>query len=204
MSRSNMIAARIRRRGSHPVRDGRHPVVMMLAAVCAACAGAAWWILSQPHWGQLSPAERETLAPLVYYWEATSGSERRYFRALAADAALAPPEARERLTRNLEFWYLRSDAERSAARAAYLRFQGLPSGERDRLIERWEAEQTAHAEVTRPEEGSTDGLKEQTTPAVPSNDAAGGGEALSGTQTAGTLPTTPAAAERRTAASIGQ
>lgn len=201
MSRSNLIAARTRRSGAYPARVGRHPFIIMLAAVCASCAGAAWWFLSQPNWSQLSPAERETLAPLVYYWEATSGNERRYFRALAADAALAAPEARERLTRNLEFWYLRSDAERAQARAAYLRFQALPPEERDRLIERWEAEQAAPAAMTPTDEGPAEGLVEQTAAPDASNDAAAAEDVRPAARTAGATAAAGASEQKSTASS---
>lgn len=115
--------------------------VGVLVCVLAVAGATSWWHASRHDWSSLSASERETLAPLVYYWQDIPPDERRYYRELAADPLLASPADRAIVTRNLELWHLMTPAERREARAAFLRFQALTPEQRRTLIERWEAEQ---------------------------------------------------------------
>lgn len=143
MGRSSSIEVRTR----HFASPSTRLAVIVLAIVLLVGAGVTWWLSTRNDWSNLSPSERETLAPLVYYWQDIPPSERKYYRAMAADAAQVPPEVRERLSRNLEYWHLLTTPERNQARAAYVKFRSLPEEERRKLIDRWEAEQAAPAEA---------------------------------------------------------
>jgi hypothetical protein len=151
--------------------------VGVLVCVLAVAGTTTWWHASRHDWSSLSASERETLAPLVYYWQDIPPEERLYYRELAADPALASPADRAIVSRNLELWHLMTPAERREARAAFMRFRTLSPEQRRTLIERWEAEQAAMSDETpAAEEGvgeEAEAPAAEAAAASPTNEAAG-------------------------------
>jgi hypothetical protein len=110
----------------------------VLPAPLLAAGGNGLPALSSPgtlHWRQLTPAQREVLAPLESEWPDIDPFRREKWLELAGRFPGMPPEERERVQARMRSWAQLSPQARSAARLHFQEFRQMSPDERRT---RWE------------------------------------------------------------------
>lgn len=89
-------------------------------------------------WQAMTPAQRESLAPLERDWPGIDASRKQKWIALAARMKTLPPEERARINERMVEWAKLTPAERGQARLRFEEARQLPVPDRS---ERWRAYQ---------------------------------------------------------------
>lgn len=113
------------------------PRLAAAAAVAAALwagALAAQPMPKGPSWGELSPQERQVLAPLNSDWENMDLMRRNKWREIARRYPTMQESQQRRLEERMEAWSRLSSQERQAARE---RFKALSPERRQELSNQW-------------------------------------------------------------------
>ena len=93
---------------------------------------------TQTTWAELSPAQRQALAPLQRDWSSIDAQRRAKWIELAARYPQLPAEERARMHDRMADWARLSPGERSRARLQFQQSRQLPATEREA---QWEAYQ---------------------------------------------------------------
>lgn len=117
-----------------------------LRAVCALVLGlslaatghAALPELTQPDWAQLTPRQRQTLAPLAADWNAMEAFRRKKWLGIAERYPTMSPEEQERIQRRMRDWAVLSPEERQQAREKYKSIKKVSPEQRESLRQNWE------------------------------------------------------------------
>lgn len=101
-------------------------------------------ILPQPkvsNWADLSPAERQALAPIAGEYDKLPDSARKRFRGAAKRYPHLNPAEQKRFQSQLTEWAKMNPEERKKAREKYREFSELPPEKRNEVKEKWREHQ---------------------------------------------------------------
>ena len=99
-----------------------------------------------PLWTELSPAQKQALAPLQVTWPSLSEGHKRKWIALSRNYATLPPAEKTRLHSRMAEWAALSPQQRTQARLNFAETQKVPVDDRKA---KWEAYQALSAEEKR-------------------------------------------------------
>lgn len=99
-----------------------------------------------PTWSQLSPAQRNALAPLASHWHTIDEARKRKWLALAENFARLPADEQARMHSRMTEWAALSPQQRTEARLNFAEAQQLSSDEKKA---KWEAYQALPPEEKR-------------------------------------------------------
>jgi hypothetical protein len=92
-----------------------------------------------PDWQQLSPVQRDVLAPLGGDWNHLDDERRRKWLELAERFPSMTPAEQARMRARMSYWSSLTPEERVEARERYKRLQSMPPEKREALARQWEA-----------------------------------------------------------------
>lgn len=93
---------------------------------------------SRPTWSELSPAQRQALAPLSLHWDRLSEERKHKWLAIARSYPSLTEEDQAKLHRRMERWTVLTKGERAQARQNFTTIRSLGT---DRKLAEWEAYQ---------------------------------------------------------------
>lgn len=105
--------------------------------------------LSSPKWAELSPQERQVLAPLASEWNQLDATRKAKWRGIAQRYARMPPDDQQRVMRQMRPWSQLTPQERMAAREQYKSLRQLPPEQKGEVKQRWEQYQSLPPERRR-------------------------------------------------------
>ena len=94
--------------------------------------------LGGPRWQNLTPAQRQALAPLVHDWDGLGAGRKSTMLELAARYQTLPPQEQARVQERLTAWVRMSAMEREKARVGYQDAHRIQAEER---LAKWQAYQ---------------------------------------------------------------
>mgnify|MGYP003575567476 CR=1 FL=1 len=97
-------------------------------------------------WAELSPAQREVLAPLASHWAGIDEPRKRKWLAMAASFSRLPPEEQAKLHSRMTEWAALSPQQRTEARLNFAEAQQLSPDDKKA---KWEAYQALSPEEKR-------------------------------------------------------
>lgn len=126
-------------------------LALMLLAVClfvlpafgASSSGAKK--PARPAWSELTPAQKQVLAPLEREWERLDTTRRRKWVTIANRYPKMKPLQQQRLQRRMNDWAKLTPEERQAAREKYQTLKKLPPDQRERFLRQWTEYQQSRA-----------------------------------------------------------
>lgn len=92
----------------------------------------------QPNWAQMSPEDRQILAPLESRWDGFTAQRKKMWLGIAKSYPTMPPEEQAKVQRRLESWVKLSQAERRTVREGYKDLQKLPPEKKQTLKQQWD------------------------------------------------------------------
>ncbi|MGV3571180.1 MAG: DUF3106 domain-containing protein [Ramlibacter sp.] len=101
---------------------------------------------STPTWSELTPQQREALAPLTGSWSKLSEAHKRKWLALSANFPAMPPPEQARLHTRMAEWAALSPQQRTQARMNFAESKAVPAGDKKA---KWEAYQALPPEEKR-------------------------------------------------------
>lgn len=105
---------------------------------------------SGPGWNELSPAQREVLAPLASAWPSLSPSHQRKWLEMARSYRALPPEEQAKMQGRMKEWVALSPQQRTQARLNFARTKELSKElTAEEKKAKWEAYQSLSTEEKR-------------------------------------------------------
>ncbi|HVP87689.1 MAG TPA: DUF3106 domain-containing protein [Casimicrobiaceae bacterium] len=95
-------------------------------------------VLHAPTWAELSPADKQTLAPLANEWDSFPAERRQKWLGIAKRYPKMAPAEQQRVQQQMHAWVNLTPAERQAAREQYKNLKQLPPDKRQHMTEKWE------------------------------------------------------------------
>lgn len=92
---------------------------------------------ARPHWVQLSPAQREALAPLAGEWENLDSQHKKKWVEIAGRYPKMKPEEKQHAQDRMREWAVLTPEERRVARDSFVRVQALPPEKRAEMLEKY-------------------------------------------------------------------
>jgi Protein of unknown function (DUF3106) len=121
-----------------------------LATILAAGAVAQPVAIRSLAWTDLSPSERQILAPLgPPEWERLEPARRQKWRGLAQRYPAMTPDAQQKIQHQMRTWASLSPQERQAARERYKTLKALPPEKKQEVQQKWEQYQNLPPETKR-------------------------------------------------------
>ena len=108
----------------------------------------------RPAWSELTPAQKQVLAPLQGEWDALDTTRRKKWIAIADRYPKMKPEEQQRLQKRMTDWAKLTPAERQQAREKYQQMRKLSAARRQQLQEQWEEYQQSLAPPAPPPEAA--------------------------------------------------
>jgi hypothetical protein len=145
---------------AHWRRVARNLLVVLTLAVGAAASVSAQPIGTRsPSWGELSPPEKQFLAPFASDWDKWDAQRKAKWRGIAERYPKMAPDEQERVRQQMKAWAQLSPAERQAARERYKTLRTLPPEKKEEVRQKWEQYQNLppekkHELATKPPPGS--------------------------------------------------
>ncbi|HUY02144.1 MAG TPA: DUF3106 domain-containing protein [Rhodocyclaceae bacterium] len=128
-------------------------VALLLALAAPASAGVP--SLKQPEWMELSPQQREILAPLSVEWDQFAFYRRKKWLGVARRYPSLSPHEQQRLQRRMQAWVKLTPEQRERAREQYKNLKKAPPGQRLAIKQKWqEYEELPEAEKERLKQAS--------------------------------------------------
>ncbi|MFA7269361.1 MAG: DUF3106 domain-containing protein [Sterolibacterium sp.] len=93
--------------------------------------------LKQPSWTELSPQQREILAPLANEWDKLEYYRRKKWLGIAQRYPAMSAEEQRRLQLNMKTWVNLSPEERKLAREKYKALKKAPPEQRQTVTQKW-------------------------------------------------------------------
>ena len=94
--------------------------------------------LKQPSWVELSPQQREVLAPLAGEWDKLEVYRRKKWLGIAQRYPAMSAEEQQRLQLRMKAWINLSPEERNRAREQYKALKKAPPEQRQAVNQKWE------------------------------------------------------------------
>lgn len=91
----------------------------------------------RPMWNELTPAQRDALAPLAGQWETLGPERKQKWLEVAAGYPKLTPDAQQRVQRRMGEFARLSPEERVTARENFRRAYELPASERQEKLQRY-------------------------------------------------------------------
>ncbi len=104
----------------------------------AAPAEAVVGPLKQPNWVELTPPQREILAPLSAEWDKLESYRRKKWLGIAQRYPTMTAEEQQRLQRRMQAWIKLTPEERKQARERYKSLQKAPPEQRQTIGQKWQ------------------------------------------------------------------
>lgn len=101
---------------------------------------------SAPTWAELTPVQRQALAPLQAQWPTLDANRKAKWLVVAGRYERMSPDGRQRLQARMSEWARLSPQERGRARQSYQELKDVPTSDRQAL---WEAYRTLPTEQKR-------------------------------------------------------
>jgi len=93
---------------------------------------------SPPSWGELSPAQREALAPLSGMWETLEADRKKRWLEMASRFSRLTPEAQKRMHQRMGEYARLSPEQRVTARENFRRAYELPADQRQEKLQQYQ------------------------------------------------------------------
>ena len=109
---------------------------------------------AKPDWSELTPAQRDVLAPLQPDWSGFDTPRRTKWVKVANNYPKMKTEQQHRLQTQMKHWVALTPEERRAAREKYKTLRKLPAAEREQVKAQWQQYQqslSAPADANAPE-----------------------------------------------------
>ena len=119
---------------------------VLLAAASVAHAQIA---LKSPMWLELSPQERETLAPLASDWDKLDAARKSKWRGIAQRYPKMLPDEQQRVHEQMRAWSTLTPEQRQAAREQYKNMKKLPPDKKEEVRQKWMEYQQLPTETKR-------------------------------------------------------
>jgi hypothetical protein len=124
-------------------------LILALAVGLAASAFAQPIGTRAPSWAELSPAERQFLAPFASDWDKWDAQRKAKWRGIAQRYPKMAPAEQERLRQQMTAWAQLSPAERAAARERYKTLKTMSPEQKQQVRQKWEQYQSLPPEQKR-------------------------------------------------------
>jgi len=95
-------------------------------------------VLSAPSWMELTPTQKQILAPLGREWDTMEAIRRQKWLGIAKRYPSLSPEEQARLHQRMEAWARLSPEERTKAREKFKKLQKAPPEQKDALKQKWQ------------------------------------------------------------------
>ena len=106
--------------------------------------------LKQPKWGELSPQQREILAPLSLEWDKLESFRRKKWLGITRRYPSLSPEEQQRMQRRMQAWVKLTPEERTQAREQFKNLKQAPPELQQAIKQKWqEYEELPEAEKER-------------------------------------------------------
>lgn len=100
---------------------------------------------ARPAWSELTPAQRQILAPLAPDWDRMDTTRRKKWVKIAERYPKMKPEAQKRLLARMQEWAKLTPEQRSLAREKFRTLKKMPPKKRREVRLKWEEYQRAVA-----------------------------------------------------------
>ncbi|HEU4622627.1 MAG TPA: DUF3106 domain-containing protein [Burkholderiaceae bacterium] len=101
-------------------------------------SGPAPTATARPTWSELTPAQRQALAPLQNDWDGLDAERKRKWLEISARMPNMQPAERERVQQRMRDWAAMSPKERQEARRNYRELKKTPPDQRQRAWEQYQ------------------------------------------------------------------
>jgi hypothetical protein len=95
-------------------------------------------VLSAPSWLELTPQQKQILAPLGREWDTMEAFRRQKWLGIAQRYPALNPEEQARLHQRMDAWARLSPEERAKAREKFKKLQKAPPDQKDALKQKWQ------------------------------------------------------------------
>ncbi|HEX5394609.1 MAG TPA: DUF3106 domain-containing protein [Rhodocyclaceae bacterium] len=95
-------------------------------------------LVHQPSWAQLSPQQKEILAPLAGEWDKLEDPRRVKWLGVAGRYPTMQPEEQQRIQRQMLIWVRLTPEERQQVREKYKSLKKAPPEKKETLKQKWE------------------------------------------------------------------
>lgn len=112
--------------------------VIALALALTVPAGAVVPPLKQPKWSELSPQQREILAPLSVEWDKLESFRKKKWLGITQRYPSLSPKEQQRVQRRMQAWVKLTPEERKQAREQYKNLQKTPPAQRQTIKQKWQ------------------------------------------------------------------
>ncbi|MBI5920086.1 MAG: DUF3106 domain-containing protein [Betaproteobacteria bacterium] len=113
-------------------------IILALALAFVTPASAVVPPLKQPTWAELSPQQREILAPLSSEWDKLESFRRKKWVGIAQRYPAMSAEEQQRLQLRMKTWVSLSPEERKQAREQYKALRKVPLEQRQTVNQKWQ------------------------------------------------------------------
>ena len=90
-----------------------------------------------PSWAELTPAQKEILAPLEQDWNSMESQRRKKWLKMAEHYPQMTPEQQQRVQSRMREWVALTPEQRAQARARYKKMEKLPPEKRQEIKRKW-------------------------------------------------------------------
>ena len=113
-------------------------IALFLALAAPAAAAIVVPPLKQPTWTELTPQQREILAPLSGEWDKLEFYRRKKWLGIAQRYPAMSAEEQVRLQRRMQAWTKLTPEERKRARESYKSLKKAPPEQREVIKQKWQ------------------------------------------------------------------
>lgn len=113
-------------------------LAVTLSLVFLSPAGAAVPALRQPAWAELTPEQKQILAPLAGEWNALEVYRQKKWLGIAQRYPTLTPDEQARMQRRMTDWVKLSPEQRKAAREKYKSLKTAPPERKEVLRQKWQ------------------------------------------------------------------
>jgi hypothetical protein len=105
--------------------------------------------MGSPSWSQLTPPERQVLAPLASDWNNMDAQRKQKWRDIAQRYPNMGNDERQRIQEQMKSWAELTPQQRQAARERYKSLRKLPPEKKNEVRQRWQEYQSLPPEQKR-------------------------------------------------------
>jgi Protein of unknown function (DUF3106) len=113
-------------------------VSLILCLQLSSVQAAPTTTLQQPNWAELSPQQKQILAPLANDWDGLESYRRKNWLGIAQRYPTMPPEQQQRVSAKMKAWAAMTPHERNLAREKFKKLNKVPPEQRAARREKWE------------------------------------------------------------------
>jgi Spy/CpxP family protein refolding chaperone len=136
------------------VAQDRRPTLTAALAIAALLAlapasGLAQIAMKSPMWAELSPHDREVLAPLAPDWDRLDAQRKQKWLGISQRYQAMKPDEQARIQEQMRPWARLTPDERRKAREQYKSIANLPPEQKTEVKQKWEEYQSLPPEQRR-------------------------------------------------------